>query len=204
MKFTLDRASNCDDTNLLVSNDAFKTVLRQQGIQAGKKLVSTLFCCCCCVDNPSSSLLLLAANKAGVPPTELVSSESTGHYVISYVEKTADGLERKIPLLFTAEENIANGLLNELAQIYIKSSQMTVLSNTTSLEELDSQAKIWHKLFNLPDKSKGTQEIEFNGAWAKQGGSIVDFAKSYQRPVFEVRSLAETSTDVGLARTNRI
>lgn len=205
MKFTIDKVSNCDTNNSLMKNDTFGQFAKKNGLQAGKKMLSIFCCLCCCVDNPSMSLLTQYADKLGVPPRELTTIEgndTTGHLVISYVGKNADGLEEKIPLIFTGDINIAKAILNELSQVYIKSSQMNVLGSGPSLDELDNKASAWNQIFGLPPTSKGSQQLEFNTFFVNSGLPMDQAARSYQAPQHIVTSLAPASTSAEIEQIN--
>ena len=205
MMFTIEKASNCDSSNVLMNNQQFLSVARQQGWQATKKLFSIFCCMCCCVDNPSSSLVLHQADKFGVPPKTLILDDDakSQHFVISYVGNNADGIEEKTPLLFTNNEQVAKAILNELKQIYVVSSQMNVFGKGPSLDELDGQAQTWHQLFGLPPESRGTQQLKFNST-LNPGDSIVDAMKKYKPAPFTVKSLAAENPSAELQPLNRV
>lgn len=204
MKFKIDKVSNCDINNSLMKNEIFKQFALKNGLQAGKKILSIFCCLCCCVDNPSASLIFQYADKLGVPPRDLAiieDNETPNHVVISYVGKNADGVEEKTPLIFTDDISIAKAIISELSQIYITSSQMNVLGSGPSLDELDNKASAWNQVFGLPSKSKGTQQLEFNGT-LRPGQSIFEAAQNYRAPEYVVRTLAQANTSAEHNRTN--
>ncbi len=203
LNFTADKVSNCNPSNLLINNQQFISVAKTQGWQAAKKFLSIFCCICCCVDNPSSSLLLQHADKLGIPPKTLVTDNAAeGQFiVISYVSTNADGIEEKTPLLFTGNMQVANAVMDELSQIYFKSSQMNVMGIGPSLEDLDSQAQVWHQLFGLPETSRGTQQLAFKST-LKPGDSIVDAAKNYKSAAFTVKPLATDMVSLELVSIN--
>jgi len=205
LKFTIDKVSNCNPSNLLIQNQQFVSVAKTHGWQATKKFLSIFCCMCCCVDNPSSSLLLQHADKLGIPPKTLITDHvAEGQFlVISYVSTNADGIEEKTPLLFTGNVQVANAVMNELSQIYFKSSQMNVMGIGPSLEELDKQAQVWHQLFGLPETSRGTQQLAFNST-LKPGDSIIDAAKNYKSAPFTVRSLANDTASLELVSLHNL
>lgn len=201
MKFSIETATNCDSNSAMFKNESVKTMVRQQGFQAGKVIVSTLFCCCCCVDCPTSSLLLQHIGKLGIPPNQLTppsSNEDTEHFVISHIDN-----DIKTPLLFTADPTVARALLQELFDVYVTSNHLDAFQ-PGKLDDLDSKAKVWHQLFGLPAVSKGTQSFHFKAAFARSGQSLDVFSQTVNL-TYEVRSLAQPNNQsLVIAPINRV
>lgn len=147
MKFVLDLVSNCDINQKITQHPRFQNAVESELNQLLKLCCSSFLCLCFFCEMPSSSLLIKFKQDLGVPPSELqatIQGETT-YYVISFEHQ-----DKKVPLLFTEELQIALFLLDELLQIYC--TEKASINNNSSV--LDNKARLWHKIYNLPRLSK--------------------------------------------------